>query len=1336
MPTLDLHCLPCPAPEFGRLRRFLNISLLVGCLLLGSAAGQTPNCPEPWASAPSAYGIFILSGTGTSTSGTIKQTVSQNATVAAKMAQPLLGSCSFMAIALEGFGQMKSTANVRDSLSDSSGGSIFTWTASGVGDYSGAQSTFSIDLLSPQYSFGTWDGVTGTYTNDGKSSSEEILWGAQSSEGGASLQNLPLPPDSPVLFGTTNYSSPPFDSAQGGLLDANWTLFWLIAADPDPNCKPCHEHRGSDISTQDQSLGEDIAVAGTPFSLHYESSRSVGYAGADLMALLDAHNLGGWTLSVHHALEPLLQLYCVGGGCTPYAVIPKALFLGDGRYRNDQDVQSWVPLNGNYYVTSEDGSEVYVFNPNGLHLQTVAPLTGAVIYTFTYDSANRLIKVTDANNNVTTIQRNASGVPTAILAPFGQKTVLAVDANGFLRQVTDPAGHITKMTNSALGLLATMTDANGSLFKFVYDANGRLTKDTDPVGGIINLARVENSSGNTVTKTTALGRSSNYQTAFSSTASQTSQTFTDIWENGLTATESDTQISGQLSESVTLPDGTSHSITKGPDPRWGIQLPIATSETFKRGTLTKNITASRTASFTAGSPFSLVTQTDTKTINGRAYKSVFTASDSTYVNTTPTGRTTTIVLDAQERLSTTQLTGLALNQITYDSNGRLAIFAQGARKYTFGYDVNGFITSVTDPLTRTTTFTYDPDGRPLTATLPDGRVVGETVDANGNVTSLTPPGGSAHAFTFSKVNLPLTYTPPAVSGSGATKFTFNVDRDFTKITRPDGEVVAYSYDKAGRLTGVTVPTATLHYAYSTTTGNMSSASVTGGEAIAFGYNGPLPTSSKWTGTVAGTVSRTYDNNFWVKSQGVATGTTVNYTHDNDGLATKVGALTLTRNPNTGLVTATTLASATDSRASNTFKELTSYTAKYTTTALYSTVFTRDNLGRVLTNTETIGGVKTVYAYTYDTTGRLTTVKKNGVVASSYTYDNNSNRLTATTSAGTVNGTYDAQDRLLTYGTASYAYTADGELTSKTVAAQTTTYQYDALGNLIAAALPNGTHLSYIVDAEGNRVGKEVNGVLASGFLYDGDHIVAQLNGSNQIVSQFVYSGVSHAPDYMISGGVNYRIFSDQLGSPRLVVNSSTGQIMQRIDYDEFGNVINDTNPGFQPFGFAGGLYDQDTRFLRFGARDYDPTVGRWSAKDPTLFAGEDTNLYTYVLGDPLNLVDPSGLDPVGPWGVDLSTPGEVRVIVTLPEHDISPTPCPCEKELADLAVQTAIDAMKITGSVGSVVFSKAIGLASTSATVGEGAYKEFKRIEDAREKHKHSTCKWAYLSPRILGYRP
>lgn len=92
----------------------------------------------------------------------------------------------------------------------------------------------------------------------------------------------------------------------------------------------------------------------------------------------------------------------------------------------------------------------------------------------------------------------------------------------------------------------------------------------------------------------------------------------------------------------------------------------------------------------------------------------------------------------------------------------------------------------------------------------------------------------------------------------------------------------------------------------------------------------------------------------------------------------------------------------------------------------------------------------------------------------------------------------------------------------------------------------------------------------------------------------------------------------------LVINTATGAIAQRMDFDEWGNVTLDTAPGFQPFGFAGGLLDLDTGLTRFGARDYDPLVGRWTAKDPIGMSG-GLNLFAYCANDPVNLIDPSGL---------------------------------------------------------------------------------------------------------------
>ena len=137
--------------------------------------------------------------------------------------------------------------------------------------------------------------------------------------------------------------------------------------------------------------------------------------------------------------------------------------------------------------------------------------------------------------------------------------------------------------------------------------------------------------------------------------------------------------------------------------------------------------------------------------------------------------------------------------------------------------------------------------------------------------------------------------------------------------------------------------------------------------------------------------------------------------------------------------------------------------------------------------------------------------------------------------------------------------------------------------------------------------------------------IADTDESGQLKSIFLYADKGNVPTAMLRADKSYLIISDHLGSVRLVMDTETGRIAQQMDYDVWGAVTHDSNPGFQPFGYAGGLYDPDTQLTRFGARDYDAETGRWTAKDPIFFNGGDTNLYGYVLQDPVNGIDPEGL---------------------------------------------------------------------------------------------------------------
>jgi RHS repeat-associated protein len=204
-------------------------------------------------------------------------------------------------------------------------------------------------------------------------------------------------------------------------------------------------------------------------------------------------------------------------------------------------------------------------------------------------------------------------------------------------------------------------------------------------------------------------------------------------------------------------------------------------------------------------------------------------------------------------------------------------------------------------------------------------------------------------------------------------------------------------------------------------------------------------------------------------------------------------------------------------------------------------------------------------------------------------------------------------------------------------------------------LPDGTTITYQIDGRNRRIGRiKDDGIttIVQRFIYkDQLNPVAELDGDGNLVAQFVYGTKPNVPDYMIKYGADpgtYRILSDHLGSVRLVVKAlcdpepscgDVGTIIQRMDYDEFGNVVNDNHQGFQPFGFAGGIYDTVTGYVRFGKRDYHGQIGRWTAKDPLRFRSGWSNFYGYVFNDPVNLNDPFGLRPGDPY----SSPSEAAV---------------------------------------------------------------------------------------------
>ena len=165
-------------------------------------------------------------------------------------------------------------------------------------------------------------------------------------------------------------------------------------------------------------------------------------------------------------------------------------------------------------VPSPDGTEAFVFGLEGRHEETLDAVRGTTLLSFGYDSAGRLLNITDGDGNVTTVHRNASGEPLSIEAPFGQTTQLTVGEWGMLSEITAPDGATWSMTYHGThgadpedhGQLATFQTPRGHQYELTYDAFGRLEKDLAPDGSSQNLSRTGWPWDYEVTRTTELGR--------------------------------------------------------------------------------------------------------------------------------------------------------------------------------------------------------------------------------------------------------------------------------------------------------------------------------------------------------------------------------------------------------------------------------------------------------------------------------------------------------------------------------------------------------------------------------------------------------------------------------------------------------------------------------------------------------------------------------------------------------------------------------------------------------------------------------------------------------------
>ncbi|HEX6911664.1 MAG TPA: hypothetical protein VF142_14780, partial [Longimicrobium sp.] len=497
-------------------------------------------------------------------------------------------------------------------------------------------------------------------------------------------------------------------------------------------------------------------------------------------------------------------------------------------------------------VTSEDGGELYRFDAAGRHQQTLNALTGAAIHTFVYDAEGRLSAVRDADGLETRIERNADGVPTAVVSPFGQRTELEVDAGGWLARIENAAGEAVELSHSADGLLTGLTDPRGNAYAYTYDALGRLVRDEDPLGGFQALARTLTPRGYEVRRTTAGGRTTVYGAADLPTEARERVTTSPAGLSTTTVRGLDER------RTTTRPGGGTITVAAGGDPRWGMQAPLAASVVVTTpGGLRLEGGTERTTVYDPSAPLGLGRQTERVTVNGRVTTTVYDAATRTVTRTSPAGRTSLTRMDAQGRVIEESAPGLTPVTYAYDAQGQLTEVRQGARAWTYTYE-NGRLTTSTDPLGRTERFGRDAVGRVHTQILANGAELRFGYDASGNLTSLTPPGRAAYAFDHDAVDQVTRAAAPAVGAdSTVTRYAYGLDRELTRVRRPDGSEVGFAYDGAGRLETLDLPGGDIRFTYDGTTGLTRTVS-TPDVDLSLGYDGELLTSTTWSGPVQGT----------------------------------------------------------------------------------------------------------------------------------------------------------------------------------------------------------------------------------------------------------------------------------------------------------------------------------------------------------------------------------------------------------------------------------------------------------------------------------------------------
>lgn len=652
--------------------------------------------------------------------------------------------------------------------------------------------------------------------------------------------------------------------------------------------------------------------------------------------------------------------------------------------------------------------------------------------------------------------------------------------------------------------------------------------------------------------------------------------------------------------------------------------------------------------------------------------------DPLVTTTSPSGRTTTWTYDGAGRLwKTTDPRGNATGATaanytsvtTYDIAGNVLQTADNlGRAWKSTWDRDGRLASKVSGKSRTTTYTYEPvtgtgagPGRLWKITAPDTGVTVFGYDAADRRTSITSPKGGVWATGYDNADRITSETDPATV---ARSYTYTPDGQVATITTPRG-TTTLGYDGLDRLTGRTYSDSTpaVTYGYDAASQRTTMTDATGATAYGYDDDGNLLTKTLTpTSGPAQTWAYTYDPNGNPLTRTRPDTSVETWTFDVADQPTKVvsptGTTTFTFDDAGNQLLTTSPNGTIETRVWDRNGYLSSITSKKGSTVLTSQTVTRDNANQPTKTVVVRSGTTENRSYLYDTNERITAVCyaatcTTGTATQQWTYDKDGNRLTETngvSSPVTTTWTYDTSDRILTQkiGTAAATaptYDPDGDLTNDGTG-RSWTYRLDGLQATSTAA---GATTTFGYDGDGHRTSAAITAGTGTGgttaYTWDTNTPLAMLAGISRdpdgtgptapsiTAIRYDGAGTGTALTQTVDGTTSWYAH-DPLGSVTDLV-STTGTITRAQDWTPYGANRapagapgTPTGPAFG-LGWTGALPDSDgTWHLR--ARQYDPSSGAFTARDPRGYAGSAGEnywygtTYGYVVGRTVSMTDPSG----------------------------------------------------------------------------------------------------------------